>query len=108
VWQPPAASADAAPPKPRDQKGFAKRMMEAQGWVAGQGLGAEGNKGISQPLMAAKAKDGQRWKGKEESTNTSTAARGMILNPEAAAARKKEREQYGEVSDARCSCDAAS
>lgn len=34
------------------QENVGRRMLEKLGWVDGEGLGAQGNKGISEPVMA--------------------------------------------------------
>lgn len=45
----------AAPVAQPDPAGFAERLMAKYGYKQGEGLGAEGNKGITTPLQAARA-----------------------------------------------------
>lgn len=54
-----------APEIGRDNIG--RRILEKLGWTNGEGLGAQGNKGISEPLMATvkKSKSGLRHDGKK-------------------------------------------
>ena len=77
------------PPSPDDHTPdptkFAERLMERYGYKQGEGLGAEGNKGMVRPLEARATKRG--------------AARGTIVNRNPDEAHAQARAQYGEPSE---------
>ena len=77
------------PPPPDDHTPdptkFAERLMERYGYKQGEGLGAEGNKGMVRPLEARATKRG--------------AARGTIVNRNPDEAHAQARAQYGEPSE---------
>ncbi|PWN33811.1 uncharacterized protein FA14DRAFT_180447 [Meira miltonrushii] len=89
-----------------DPSTFAERLMMKQGWRKGEALGAEGNKGILDPLLAQKVEEerarhhskGQRGDN-EGNDRAMKSARGTIINPQEEQKRQEERQKYGEASE---------
>lgn len=98
--QDPTASTSARNIDEPTSTSFAERLMAKQGWVRGQGLGAEGNKGMLDPILAEKVKQ-ERSKVKaaqeDERVAGRSGTRGTIINTQDEEKRRQDREKYGEV-----------
>lgn len=86
-----------------DPSTFAERLMMKQGWKKGEALGAEGNKGIIDPILARKVEN-ERAKqmnknGRGNDSSGSSSVRGTIINPKEQQKREEERQKYGEASE---------
>lgn len=91
----------------QDPSTFAERLMMKQGWRKGEALGAEGNKGILDPLLAQKielerakqySKNHQKGDNRDKG-RAMNSARGTIINPQEEQKRQEEIQRYGEVSE---------
>lgn len=101
-----AASTSGTPateePKHRpDPAKFAERLMQKYGYKAGEGIGAEGNKGIVHALEAAKEAESKAKKPKfqTEETRANVKAMGKIVNSNFDSRQQEERERFGEPSE---------
>lgn len=90
----------------QDPSTFAERLMMKQGWRKGEALGAEGNKGILDPLLAQKidqerARQYSKHQKNDDQGNDRAmkSARGTIINPQEEQKRQEERQKYGEASE---------
>ena len=75
-----------------DPLGFAERLMAKYGHRKGEGLGAEGNKGILEPLEVSKA----HAKGRDAAT---ASHRGTIVNKNTDVSQQQAHERFGEPSE---------
>lgn len=76
---------------------FAQKLMERQGWKQGEALGAEGNKGLVDPILAKKV-EAARVKQKDYHERQATSNRGTLVNAHDDEKRREEREKFGAVS----------
>ena len=81
-----------------DSASFAERLMAKQGWKKGEALGADGNKGMLDPILAKKVDEQQRRVGSEPGDRQLHSNRGTIINAHEEQKRREERERFGEVS----------
>lgn len=81
-----------------DPSTFAERLMEKQGWKKGEAIGAEGNKGILNPLLAQKVEQ-ERARQNNKNQRGVNSTRGTIINPQEEQNRQEERQKYGEASE---------
>lgn len=94
---PPPPSEDSireASSKAHDASTFAERLMARQGWQKGEALGAEGNKGILDPIVAEKVRQEKRKIPAHISGN-----RGTIYNAQEDGRKREEVTRYGEPSE---------
>jgi len=84
-----------------DPAKFAERLMEKYGYKAGEGIGAEGNKGIVHALEAAKEAESKakRQRYQQEETRANSRAMGKIVNTNFDPRQQEERERFGEPSE---------
>lgn len=90
----------------RDPSTFAERLMMKQGWKKGEALGADGNKGILDPLLAQRIEQerskqhNRSSRGEEQSKiRANNNVRGTIINPQEEQKRQEEKQKYGEASE---------
>lgn len=81
----------------QDSASFAEKLMEKQGWKKGEALGADGNKGILDPILAEKV-EAERRKMARSAERPLQSNRGTIINAREDEKRRAEREEYGTVS----------
>ncbi|KDN37652.1 hypothetical protein K437DRAFT_276499, partial [Tilletiaria anomala UBC 951] len=101
-----ATDTDEAKHRP-DPAGFAARLMEKYGYKKGEGIGAQGNKGIVQPLEASKAEQGAQQRryalphGNADDANTKANlhAMGKIVNNNADPRQEEEQRRFGDPSE---------
>lgn len=75
---------------------FAEKLMEKQGWKKGEALGAEGNKGLLDPILAEKV-EAERRKQVRSADKPLQSNRGTIINAREDDKRREEREKFGTV-----------
>lgn len=81
----------------QDSASFAEKLMEKQGWKRGEALGADGNKGLLDPILAEKV-ESERRRLAQSSEKPLQSNRGTIINAREDDKRREEREKYGTVS----------
>lgn len=90
-----------------DPATFAERLMMKQGWKKGEALGAEGNKGILDPILAQKVEMERTRLRNDQSgggsgnghDSNSTGTRGTLVNALEDERRREYRQRYGEPSE---------
>jgi hypothetical protein len=83
-----------------DSSSFAERLMLKQGWRKGEAIGAEGNKGMLDPILAERVEADRRRAraGDDSSERHPRSNRGTIVNAQEERRRQEEIERYGTVS----------
>ncbi|UZJ57270.1 hypothetical protein CBS101457_006590 [Exobasidium rhododendri] len=83
----------------QDAASFAERLMTKQGWKKGDALGAEGNKGMLDPILAEKVEIERRKQHMDTSRQSSHSNRGTIVSSQEEGRRREEAMKFGVPSE---------